>query len=97
MTSQNQLKSIITRIKRIREERKQLDDDIASILKDAKDDGFDKAAIKRVVTYLEKKEKDPSALEEADGLFATYLHAVETSEEFSGAYNERARVCEAIQ
>lgn len=56
--SEQQLQSYIRRVQRLVEERKSIADDIAEVLAEAKSAGFDKAAIKWVVSELAKPEAD---------------------------------------
>ncbi len=69
----DQLRSIVERIQRLTEERKTIASDIAEIYAEAKANGFDKAAIKWVVSELEKPEIER---EERDHIRDLYMQAV---------------------
>ena len=80
----------IDRVKNLREDKKAIEADIATVLKEAKSEGFDKAILSKVVNYLMKRELDAVAVDETDALFETYLSAYRNDPRNSGAYNERA-------
>lgn len=69
----DQIKSIVERIQRLTEERKTIAADIAEVYAEAKANGFDKAAIKWVVSELEK---DFDARQERDAIRDLYMQAV---------------------
>lgn len=70
----DQLRSYVERVERVNEEISASNSDKAEIFKEAKGNGFDTAAIKRVVQYR-KKDADQAQADEL--LFETYLRAVE--------------------
>lgn len=72
--SDDQIASIVQRIQRLMEERKNIADDIAEVYAEAKANGFDKAAIKWVVSELEKPLADR---QERDAIRELYMSAVE--------------------
>lgn len=67
------LRTIVERIQRLTEERKTIASDIAEIYAEAKANGFDRAAIKWVVSELEKPEIER---EERDHIRDLYMQAV---------------------
>lgn len=71
--SDDQIRSIVERIQRLTEERKTNASDIAEVYAEAKANGFDKAAIKWVVSELEKPEIER---EERDHIRELYMQAV---------------------
>lgn len=73
----DQIASIVQRIQRLMEERKNIADDIAEVYAEAKANGFDKAAIKWVVSELEKPLSDR---QERDAIRELYMSAVEKSD-----------------
>lgn len=79
----DQLVSIIERIQRLMEERKNIADDIAEVYAEAKGNGYDRAAIKWVVSELEKPLADR---QERDAIRELYMGA---------ATGSRARAREA--
>jgi uncharacterized protein (UPF0335 family) len=70
--SDQQLKSIVERIQRLTEERKTIASDIAEVYAEAKANGYDKAAIKWVVSEMEKPEIER---EERDHIRELYWQA----------------------
>lgn len=71
--SNGQIKSIVERIQRLTEERKAIADDIAEVYAEAKSNGLDKAAIKWVVSELEKPSNER---QERDTIRDLYMQAV---------------------
>jgi uncharacterized protein (UPF0335 family) len=70
--SDDQIKSIVERIQRLTEERKTIASDIAEVYAEAKANGFDKAAIKWVVSELEKPFAER---QERDAIRELYMQA----------------------
>jgi uncharacterized protein (UPF0335 family) len=68
-----QLRAIVERVKRLREERSVITGEIRDVLKEAKSSGFDAPTITQVVI---RAEKDPKAVFEADALLETYEQAL---------------------
>lgn len=83
--SDDQVKSYVERVQRLTEERKNLARDIAEVLAEAKANGFDKAAIKWVVSELEKGFAER---QERDAIRELYMQAV--TEPSRGHVHERA-------
>ena len=76
MTASNQVRTIIDRILRLKEEQDQLGEDIREIYAEAKGNGFDKTALGQVVALLRKREKQGAAkVEEQSAIIETYLAA----------------------
>ncbi len=71
--SNDQIRSIVERIQRLVQERKENASDIAEVYAEAKANGYDKAAIKWVVSELEKPEIER---QERDHIRELYLQAV---------------------
>lgn len=71
--SHPRLKEFIERIQRLEEEKKTIADDIKDILTEAKGEGYDTKAIKKVLALLKM---DPDEREYFDGIIDTYLNAV---------------------
>lgn len=69
----DELRVFVERIQRLTEERQNIARDIADVLAEAKGRGFDKAAIKWVVSELSK---DFSARQERDAIREMYMAAV---------------------
>lgn len=67
------LRAFVERIQRLAEERQALARDIAEVLAEAKSNGFDKAAIKWVVSELSK---DFDARQERDAIRNLYMEAL---------------------
>lgn len=68
-----QLAAFIDRILRMKDEADAIAADIREIYAEAKAMGFDKTQLGNVITYLRKKEKDASKLEEGEAVFDLYL------------------------
>lgn len=67
------LKSYIERIERLAEERKSLGDDQRALFAEAKAKGFDTPAMRRII---KRRAKEPGEIAEAEGIDATYMHAL---------------------
>ena len=69
----NQLKSIVERVERLEEERKQLLDDIKDIMTESKSNGFEPKIIRKVIALR----KMPAAeREQMELMIATYMQAL---------------------
>jgi uncharacterized protein (UPF0335 family) len=71
--AKDQLKAIVERIEHLEEEKKAISDDIRDVYAEAKGNGYDVAALRKVVR-LRKQDKDERAEQEA--ILETYLHAL---------------------
>lgn len=69
------LRSFVERIRRLRDEIKNLNADISDIYKEAHAMGFDKKALRATVGRAEKVESDPSGQAERDEIEAIYWEA----------------------
>lgn len=69
------LRAGIDRVLRLREEVKAIQSDIADVYAEYKAKGHDTKAMKAVVNHVEKRAKDPHAVEEGEQLFELYLTA----------------------
>jgi uncharacterized protein (UPF0335 family) len=72
-TAADQLKAIVQRVERLETEIKDLNDDKSEIFKEARANGFDVKAIKKVV---QKRKLDDHVREEQDLVFDTYWDAI---------------------
>jgi uncharacterized protein (UPF0335 family) len=72
-TTQDQLRSLIERVERLNEEKKVLGEDINSIFSEAKAQGYDTKAMKRVIAI---RKLDPQVAAELDELVDLYKHAL---------------------
>lgn len=72
--SAGQLKTIVARIERLNDEISGLQDDVKDIYKEAKSNGFDVAAIRKVVA---ERKKDASEREAQMSMFSLYWDVVE--------------------
>ena len=70
-----QVKSILERILRLKEEQDALSEDIKEVYAEAKSNGFDKTALGIVVTAVRKRDKNPEKYAEHDQLASLYLAA----------------------
>jgi uncharacterized protein (UPF0335 family) len=71
--ARDQLKAIVERIEHLEEEKKAISDDIRDVYAEAKGNGYDVKALRKVIR-LRKQDKDERAEEEA--VLETYLHAL---------------------
>ncbi|SDQ27592.1 DUF2312 domain-containing protein [Pseudovibrio sp. Tun.PSC04-5.I4] len=69
----DQLKAFIERIERLEEEKKILTDDIKVVYAEAKGNGFDVKAMRKIVSLRKLK---PHDREEAEAILDLYLHAL---------------------
>lgn len=72
-TSHDLIRSIVTRIERVDEDIKTLNDDKRDIYAEAKSQGFDVKALKAVVAL---RRKDAAELQEHNAIVETYLAAL---------------------
>jgi uncharacterized protein (UPF0335 family) len=72
-TTQAQLKSIVERIERLEEEKKALAGDIKDIYAEAKANGFDTKALRKVIQL---RKQDQSTRREEEAVLATYMAAL---------------------
>lgn len=73
--SAGDVKSIITRILRLKEEQDALAEDIREIYAEARSNGLDKTALGQVVSAIRKREKDPQKFQELADNAQLYLNA----------------------
>lgn len=69
----DRLKSIVERIERLEEERKNLQSDIKDIYTEAKSAGFDTKVLRMVIA---SRKKDQAEWEEQQALLETYMKAL---------------------
>lgn len=69
----DQLRSFVTRIERLNEDRKALADDISEVFAEAKGVGFDVKAMRKIIAM---RSKDPDALSEEDATIELYRAAL---------------------
>jgi uncharacterized protein (UPF0335 family) len=67
------LKSFIERIEQIAADRRDLGDDMRAVFAEAKAEGFDTKAMRRII---KRRDKDPGEVAEEDTIFETYMHAL---------------------
>ena len=68
-----QLKSVVERIERLEEEKKALAGDIKDVYAEAKSNGFDTKALRKVVQL---RKQDMSERREEEAILATYMAAL---------------------
>jgi uncharacterized protein (UPF0335 family) len=71
----NQLKSIVSRIENLEEQKRAISDDIKDVYAEAKGNGLDPKQLRRAVVI---RRQDPTKRAEADAILATYLAALGT-------------------
>lgn len=75
--SNAQLRSIVDRILRLKEEQDAIGADIRDVYAEAKANGFDKTGLGSLVSYLRRREKNPEKEAERSAIFDLYLSAYE--------------------
>lgn len=74
--SDNQLRSIIERVRNRQDAKREIEDDIKEIYAEARSNGFDVKVLRAVVKHLGK---DEGEVAEFDALFDTYLRSYRNS------------------
>lgn len=69
----DQLRSIIERIERLEEEKRELAEDVKSIYQEAKSNGFNANAIRKIVSL---RKKDAKKRREEEAILELYMHAI---------------------
>lgn len=69
----DQLKSIISRVEKLEEEKAGIAADIRDVFAEAKGNGFDVKAIRSIINI---RKQDASEREEAENILDTYMHAL---------------------
>lgn len=72
-TSSDQVRSIIERIERLEEEKREVADQIKEVYAEADSNGFDKKALRAVVTLRRKTAEERAELESLVDLYLTAL------------------------
>lgn len=71
--AQDQIKSFVDRILRLKAEVKAINADVREVYGEAKSFGFDKTVLGKLVNYVEKREADATAVMESESIFDLYL------------------------
>ena len=71
--AKDQLKSIIERVERLEEDKKAISDDIKDVYGEAKGNGYDVKALRRIVSL---RKQDPDKRAEQEAILDTYMHAL---------------------
>ena len=71
--AKDQLKSIIERVERLEEDKKAISDDIKDVYSEAKGNGYDVKALRRIVAL---RKQDPDKRAEQEAILDTYMHAL---------------------
>ena len=69
----DQLRTIVERIERLEEEKKEVAEQIKEVYAEAKGSGFDTQTLRKIVAL---RKKDPSERSEEEALLDLYLHAL---------------------
>jgi uncharacterized protein (UPF0335 family) len=72
-STQSQLKSVVERIERLEEEKSAIAGDIKDVYAEAKANGFDVKALRKVVRL---RKQDQAARREEEAVLATYMAAL---------------------
>ncbi|GEC15177.1 DUF2312 domain-containing protein [Nitrobacter winogradskyi] len=68
--ARSRLKDFIERVERIAADRRDLGDDMKAVFAEAKAEGFDTKAMRRII---KRRDKDPAEVAEEDSIFETYM------------------------
>ena len=71
--AKDQLKSIIERVERLEEDKAAIGCDIKDVYAEAKGNGYDVKALRRIVSL---RKQDPDKRAEQEAILDTYLHAL---------------------
>ncbi|UGY14175.1 DUF2312 domain-containing protein [Bradyrhizobium septentrionale] len=71
--AKDQLKSIIERVERLTEEKKNIADDIRDVFAEAKGNGFDVKALRAIIKI---RQQDPIDREAEEAILETYMQAL---------------------
>ena len=71
--SNAQLKAIVERIERLEEEKKTISDDIRDVYTEAKGNGFDTKALRKIIALRKLSSEDRAAQEQ---ILETYMNAL---------------------
>ena len=82
MVARDQLRSIVERIERLEEEKKNIADDIREVYAEAKGNGFDTKVLRQVVRL---RKQDLSERQEQDAVRDLYLQALGMLPDFEDA------------
>lgn len=82
MVARDQLRSIVERIERLEEEKKNIADDIREVYAEAKGNGFDTKVLRQVVAL---RKKDLAERQEQDAVRDLYLQALGMLPDFDEA------------
>jgi uncharacterized protein (UPF0335 family) len=71
--AKDQLKAFVERIERLEDEKKATSDDIRDVYAEAKGNGYDAKALRRVVSL---RKQDANERQEEQAVLETYMHAL---------------------
>ena len=71
--AKDQIKSIIERVERLEEDKAAISSDIKDVYSEAKGNGFDVKALRRIVSL---RKQDPDKRAEQEAILDTYMHAL---------------------
>jgi uncharacterized protein (UPF0335 family) len=74
--AESQLRSIIERIERLEEEKKGIADDIKDVYAEAKGNGYEVKALRRVVRIRRMDQSQKAAHDEVENILETYMQAL---------------------
>ncbi len=74
--AENQLKAVLERIQRLEEEKKNISDDIRDVYAEAKGNGFDVKALRRLVRLSRMDGPQKAAHDEVETILETYMQAL---------------------
>ncbi len=77
--ARDQLRSIVERIENLETEKKAISDDIADVYSEAKGNGYDVKALRKIVAM---RKKDENTRREEEAILDTYLVALDMAPQF---------------
>ncbi|WP_376957697.1 DUF2312 domain-containing protein [Azospirillum sp. A26] len=75
-TAAERLKAFVTRIRNLRAEIKAIQEDIRAIFAEAKAVGFDTKVIRKIISWMDAREKDKAGQDEQEAIFELYKDAL---------------------
>lgn len=71
--AKDQLQSIVERIERLEEEKKTISDDVKDVYAEAKGNGYDVKALRKIISL---RKQDPQERQEQETILETYMQAL---------------------
>ncbi|BAI71492.1 hypothetical protein AZL_020240 [Azospirillum sp. B510] len=75
-TAAERLRALVTRIRNLRAEIKAIQEDIKAIFAEAKAVGFSTKVMRKIITWMDERERDAASQQEAEAIFDLYKEAL---------------------